>query len=237
LSPHRDQPPYLCGFLPFFRLGKIFYTIPRYDHVKVHSDDRVICIIAEGMPVGSVANKFHRFYRSKWPPYYLKKLEGGRFYRTILVLPREPIIIFADIYDVRNLDNDLSSKIHNNFFFRSLSNNVKSINNKLCITNDNISTWFENIFPSNEIRNLNIVRIGTSKGFAHILDDNNLVREEAGFITNIKAIYFDDNGSIIPEFHLDILSLQLIIKIKTNLDDYNIQMDVEKKAVKKIEHD
>jgi len=235
LMPNKKIPPYLCGILPFFHLKKIIYAVSRYDHIRTYSDDKVVCIFADGIPEGSVLKKCHRLLRRllgfQWMPYYLKKLEGGRFYRTILVLPREPIIMFVDIYDGRSMDDAILKKVYNNFFFRSFSNNVKSINNKLCITQDKLKIWFENICPSYEVRKLNTVKIGTSKGFAYILDDNNRIRQESGFITNIKAIYIEDDENDVPKFTIDMSSLNLSIKIKTKLDDYDMQLDIENKVL------
>lgn len=233
LSPQKNLSPYLCGFLPLFYLKKIIYTISRYDHVETYIDDKVVCIFADGLPVASVANKFHRLFRAKWPPFFLTKLERGRFYRTILVLPREPIIMFVDIYDRRNLDDAISKKIYQNFFFRSFSSNVTFRSNKLCITHDKLKLWFENVYPPCEIRKLNTVKIGTSKGFAYILDDNNRIQQKSGFIRNIKALYFGESETENPKFNIDISSLRLRIKIKTKLDDYDMQLDIENKVLRK----
>jgi hypothetical protein len=241
LSPQKTQPPYLCGLLPFFYLKGLIYTIPRYEHVRTYNDDKEVCIFADGIPVASVSKNFPRLFRRlfgyEWTPYYLRKLEKGRFYRTVLVLPREPIMIFVDIYDGRNMDVRISKKICNDFFFRSYSNNVTFSNNKICITQDIFKIWFENIYPPYEVRKLNTIKIGTSKGFAYILDDNHRIHQESGFITNIKAIYFEDNGSVMPKFHVDISSLQLRMKINTDLDDYDIHLDVKKKVIKKYNTD
>jgi len=179
--------PMRCGFVPVIRCNQHFYTVISYKNItKVVEKEKVICLFGEGSfsflgfrkfyqkhPLAKrILRKIYReIFHVRPQAIFAENLSSLKLRRLILIILKQPIIIFVDYFE------GVLNKVDEVVFSFRLWDGIYRINGnkitQLLEKNNKTEVVFENAYPKIDLHDLNCNKICTSKGKCLILSKSN----------------------------------------------------------------
>lgn len=180
ITPLRNRlNPALAGFLPYIKVKSEVYSPRTWDKVKVEFYDNSVQVLAEGFPVTYKLKRIYEFVRgrrilhdvykrylnSRETAYNEKILAESIFYRAVVVLPSEAIIMFLDA-----IKGPERKAVIGSISARFNTKKVSVSENKIISSVRDFNTVLESIHPQ-ELTDVSVTPVPTSKGTALVVSN------------------------------------------------------------------